>query len=192
MSSRRSIFKIIDPFLLVLGGILFALLGVLIGYLIWGGSGTPGAPEMLNASEIGNAKDGRELFVSQGCAMCHSFEGRGGSDAPALDFMKGEMTAGEIAEMSGTIWNHVPTMKAAFAEEHIPFPEFKEGQMASLIAYLHGGGPPPEVEAMEGMGEEKAGGEPMKEQGGGTQSMKEGGGSQSMQEGGGGQGMQSK
>ena len=170
MRNRRSIFRVIDPFLLVLGGVVLALLGVLIGYLIWSGNGSSSPSTTLQASEIGNAKDGRELFVSQGCSMCHSFEGRGGTDAPELDSMKGEMTAQEIANMSGLIWNHVPTMKAAFAEEHIPFPEFKKGQMASLIAYLHGGGPPPEVEEMEGaMGEEKAGGEPMKEQGGGGQ-----------------------
>jgi hypothetical protein len=37
------------------------------------------------------------------------------------------------------------TSEAAFAEEQIPFPEFTKNQMASLIAYLHGGGPPPEV-----------------------------------------------
>jgi hypothetical protein len=158
MSSRRSIFKIIDPFLLFLGGVVLALLGVLIGYLIWNGSGSPGAPETLSASEIGNAKDGRELFVSQGCAMCHSYEGVGGSDAPALDSMRGEMTAGEIAEMSGDIWNHVPIMQLAFEEEHIPFPQFTEGQMASLIAYLHGGGPPPDVHGMEGMGGSEMGG----------------------------------
>ena len=148
MRRRRSLFRVIDPFLLVLGGIVLALVGVLIGYLIWGGSGVPGAPETLSASEIGNAKDGRELFVSQGCGMCHSFEGQGGTDAPALDFMKGEMTAGEIADMSGTIWNHVPMMQPAFEEEHIPFPEFNKGQMASLIAYLHAGGAPPEVKSM--------------------------------------------
>ena len=47
--------------------------------------------------------------------------------------------------MSGTIWNHVPMMKAAFAEEGIPFPTFESNQMADLIAYLHGGGPPPDV-----------------------------------------------
>lgn len=153
-----------------------ALLGMLIGYLNWGGGGNT-ATQPLEASEIGNAKDGRELFVSQGCSMCHSFEGRGGTDAPELDFMKGEMTATEIAEMSGLIWNHVPTMKAAFAEEHIPFPEFKEGQMSSLIAYLHGGGPPPEVQEMKGaMGEEKAGSEPMKEKGGGGPQQEKGGG----------------
>jgi hypothetical protein len=72
--------------------------------------------------------------------------------------MKGNLTASDIANMSGLIWNHVPQMKAAFAEEGIPFPEFKGNQMADLIAYLHGGGPPPDVkmspEEMEGMGSE--------------------------------------
>lgn len=139
-------------------------LGVLIGVLIEGESSSP--PGTLESDEVGNVKDGRELFVSQGCAMCHSFEGQGGSDAPSLDFMKGELTTNEIANMSGTIWNHVPTMKLAFAEEHIPFPEFSGNQMASLIAYLHSGGPPPDVK----MGSESMGGEPMGGEPGGEKS----------------------
>lgn len=154
MSRRRSLFKVIDPFLLALGAVCLVGIGVLIGVLIEGGSSSP--PGTLQANEIGNVKDGRELFVSQGCAMCHSFEGQGGSDAPSLDSMKGELTAGEIANMSGLIWNHVPMMKEAFAEEYIPFPEFTGNQMASLIAYLHAGGPPPEVKKMGSeMGGEK-------------------------------------
>jgi cytochrome c551/c552 len=130
---------------------------VLIGVLIEGGDGNSQGGT-LQSSEIGNAQDGRELFVSQGCAMCHTYEGRGGTDAPPLDFMRGNLTANEVANMSGLIWNHVPTMKAAFAEEGIPFPEFKGNQMASLIAYLHGGGPPPDVEVGASMGQ--MGGEP--------------------------------
>ena len=39
--------------------------------------------------------------------MCHTYEGRGGTDAPDLDFMRGKMTANDIANMSGLIWNHV-------------------------------------------------------------------------------------
>lgn len=158
MSRRRSLFRIIDPFFLVLGGFVMIGIGVLIGMGIEGASSSP--PGTLQADEIGNVRDGRELFVSEGCAMCHSFEGQGGSDAPPLDFMKGELTANEIANMSGTIWNHVPTMKAAFAEEKIPFPEFTGNEMASLIAYLHAGGPPPEVTNMgSAMGERMAGSE---------------------------------
>ena len=156
MSRHRSLFKVIDPFLLALGAVCLIGTGVLIGVLIEGGSSSP--PGTLEADEIGNVKDGRELFVSQGCAMCHSFEGQGGSDAPSLDSMKGELTAGEIANMSGLIWNHVPMMKEAFAAEHIPFPEFTGTQMASLIAYLHAGGPPPEVKKMGSeMGGERRG-----------------------------------
>lgn len=158
MSRHRSLFKVVDPFLLALSAVCLVGIGVLIGVLIEGGSSSP--PGTLQADEIGNVKDGRELFVSQGCAMCHSFEGQGGSDAPSLDSMKGELTAGEIANMSGLIWNHVPMMKEAFAEEHIPFPEFTGNQMASLIAYLHAGGPSPEVRKMSSeMGEEKMGGQ---------------------------------
>jgi mono/diheme cytochrome c family protein len=149
--------------------------GVLIGVLIEGGDGNPSS-EALQASEIGNAKEGRELFVSQGCSMCHSFEGRGGTDAPELDFMKGELTVNEIANMNGMIWNHMPMMQAAFAEEHIPFPEFTKNQMASLIAYLHGGGPPPDVKmGPESMGGQQMGGQQM---GGGAQGGEQMGGQQ--------------
>lgn len=150
---HRSLFKVIDPFLLVLAGLSLLGLGVLIGVLVEG-DGNSGPPT-LEASEIGNVTDGRTLFVTQGCAMCHSFEGQGGTDAPSLDSMKGELTGGDIANMSGLIWNHVPLMKEAFAEERIPFPEFSDNQMASLIAYLHAGGPPPDMK----MGSEMMGGE---------------------------------
>lgn len=160
MERRKSIFKAIDPFLLVLGAVALVALGVLIGVLVEGGDSE--APDgTLSADEIGNVKDGRELFVSQGCAMCHTYEGQGGTDAPSLDFMKGQLTANDIANMSGLIWNHVPTMKAAFEEEGIPFPEFEGNQMASLVAYLHGGGPPPDVpeEAMHEEDESSEGNE---------------------------------
>jgi mono/diheme cytochrome c family protein len=154
MGGRRSIFEVLGPFLLALGAICLLGIGFLIGYLVFEKDST--APAELSAAEIGNPKDGRELFVSQGCSMCHTYEGGGGTDAPGLDFMRGRMTANEVANMSGLIWNHVPTMKAAFEEEGIPFPEFKGNQMASLIAYLHGGGPPPEVKP-EAMGGEPGG-----------------------------------
>ncbi|MGN6586103.1 MAG: c-type cytochrome [Solirubrobacterales bacterium] len=169
---RKSLFKVIDPFLLVLGAICLLGLGVLIGVLIE--SDDSSQPPTLQADEIGNVKDGRALFVTQGCAMCHSFEGQGGSDAPPLDFMKGELTGGDIANMSGMIWNHVPMMKEAFAEEHIPFPEFSGNEMASLIAYLHAGGPPPDVKMSPEMmgGEKQNGGEPGDEESaGGSRQM---------------------
>jgi len=134
----------INPLLLVVSAVVLVGAGVLIGILLKD-SESHSANEPLQASSIGNAAHGRELFVSQGCSMCHTYEGAGGTDAPNLDFMRGMLSATNIANMSGTIWNHLPTMRAAFAEEGIPFPSFKSDEMADLIAYLHGGGPPPDV-----------------------------------------------
>jgi hypothetical protein len=59
--------------------------------------------------------------------------------------MRGKLAAEDIANMSGQIWNHLPAMERFFKEEDIPFPSFSGDEMADLLAYLHGGGPPPEV-----------------------------------------------
>jgi mono/diheme cytochrome c family protein len=95
----------------------------------------------LPVSSIGDASKGQQLFTSKGCSSCHSYGGKGGTDAPPLDFMKGHISPSEIADMSGIIWNHVPAMLPHFKEEGIPFPTFKANEMADLIAFLHGGAP---------------------------------------------------
>jgi len=95
----------------------------------------------LPVAAIGDPANGSQLFVSKGCSDCHSFNGQGGEDAPPLDSMTGHLSAGEIADMSGDIWNHLPQMIHHFKEEGIPFPTFSDEQMADLIAYLHGGAP---------------------------------------------------
>ena len=95
----------------------------------------------LPAHEFGDPVRGAKLFVSKGCADCHSYGGTGGTDAPPLDYMAGHLSAREIANMSGTIWNHVPAMLSHFQEEGIPFPTFTDFQMADLIAYLHSKAP---------------------------------------------------
>lgn len=137
-----------SPNRLVLAFAAAALVGVggLIGIAVAGEEDTKHtAAEPLKATGIGNPEVGRHLFVSQRCSACHSFQGRGGSDAPPLDFMKGKLAAKDIANMSGRIWNHVPAMARFYKEEDIPFPAFRGNEMADLIAYLHGGGPPPNV-----------------------------------------------
>ncbi len=91
----------------------------------------------LPAHEFGDPARGARLFVSKGCADCHSYAGKGGTDAPPLDYMAGHLSAREIANMSGTIWNHVPAMLPHFQEEEIPFPTFTDFEMADLVAYLH-------------------------------------------------------
>lgn len=68
--------------------------------------------------------------------------GRGGTDAPPLDYMRGNLSIEGTAGMSGNVWNHVPRMLPFFREEKIPFPSITSDEMADLIAYLHGGPDP--------------------------------------------------
>lgn len=91
----------------------------------------------LAAHEFGDAARGATLFASKGCADCHSYGGRGGTDAPSLDYMAGHLSAREVADMSGQIWDHLPAMLERFKSEGALSPVFFEGEMADLVAYLH-------------------------------------------------------
>ncbi len=93
----------------------------------------------LPIAQIGDPARGARLWQSKRCSDCHSYGGRGGEDAPALDFMRGHMSAREIADMSGQVWDHLPAMLPHFREEKIPVPTFTQGEMADLIAFLHSG-----------------------------------------------------
>jgi mono/diheme cytochrome c family protein len=95
----------------------------------------------LGVAAIGDPAKGAELFDAKGCSDCHSFNGSGGEDAPPLDSMTGHLSAREIANMSGDIWNHLPEMLHHFEEEGLPVPTFSDEEMADLIAFLHGGAP---------------------------------------------------
>lgn len=128
--------------LLVVG---LVAVGVGAGYIVGHASKTSSASAVpaghtgtpLTPAELGDATVGAQLFVSKSCADCHSYGGKGGSDAPPLDFMSGHLSARDVAEMSGRIWNHLPAMLGHFEEEGLPVPTFDNGQMADLVAYLH-------------------------------------------------------
>ncbi len=116
----------------------------------------------LAIAQIGDPAQGARLWESKRCSDRHSYGGRGGEDAPPLDYMRGHMSAREIADMSGQIWDHLPAMLPHFREEKIPVPTFTQGEMADLIAFLHsgkgakGGAAPaqPGMTGMQGMGRE--------------------------------------
>src|SRR5512133_3769764 len=101
-------------------------------------AGHMGGPN-LPIAQIGDPARGARLWQSKRCSDCHSYAGRGGEDAPALDYMRGHMSAREIADMSGQVWDHLPAMLPHFREEQIPVPTFTQGEMADLIAFLHSG-----------------------------------------------------
>jgi cytochrome c2 len=110
----------------------------------------------LPIAQIGDPARGARLWQTKRCSDCHSYAGRGGEDAPPLDYMRGHMSAREIADMSGQVWDHLPAMLPHFREEKIPVPTFTQGEMADLIAFLHSGkgakaGAPPAHPGMTGM-----------------------------------------
>lgn len=147
---------------IVIGIFLLFGVGILVGVAIKGSTKVEHtASEQLTASQIGNVQHGRQLFVTDQCAACHSYRGKGGTDGPPLDMMRGHMTARDIATMSGDVWNHVPQMQKFFAEEHIKYPTFSENDMADLIAYLHGGGQSPDMNMMKSSGGAMMGGDHM-------------------------------
>jgi len=132
--------------LVIVPAVVLVGIGIFVGALIGGafdsGGGDKVSVTSIPPTAIGNAARGKEVWTSKGCVMCHSFGGSGGKDAPALDYMSGDLSVQSIAGMSGTIWNHVPGMLPRFREEKIPFPTISPDEMADLIAYLHSGAAP--------------------------------------------------
>lgn len=99
---------------------------------------------------VGDAANGRALFVSKGCVRCHAIEGEGGKIGPDL---------GRTAhphppfELVGVMWNHSPTMTAMMGALGIQRPLFEGNEMADLLAYLQ------QVQAREGAPARQGGGE---------------------------------
>lgn len=133
---------------------VFVVLGLALaagaaGFFIGRGSADSGAAVIATTApeghigtglaphEFGDPINGAALYESKGCSDCHSFAGQGGTDAPPLDYMRGHLSAREVANMSGNIWNHLPAMLAHFEEEGLAVPNFQDDQMADLVAYLH-------------------------------------------------------
>lgn len=141
--SQRSAYVVEAALVLIVLGLV--AVGTTAGFIVGresGPSSTEPAPAGhsgigLPAHEFGDPTKGAQLFVSKGCADCHSYGGTGGTDAPPLDYMAGHLSAREVAEMSGQIWNHLPAMLEHFEEEDLPVPIFADEQMADLVAFLH-------------------------------------------------------
>lgn len=83
----------------------------------------------------GDARNGQELFTTQGCIQCHSVKGEGGKTAPDL----GRRTARDYtpSQMASLMWNHAPEMWSAMEAKGIARPQLTEQQAADLFAYFH-------------------------------------------------------
>ncbi len=85
---------------------------------------------------IMNSARGRELFASKGCVTCHSINGVGGEDAPALDAhtMKPYMNPFEFA---AKMWRGAATMIALQEEGVGAQIEFTGEELGDIIAFVH-------------------------------------------------------
>jgi len=83
--------------------------------------------------EPGSPARGETVFAAKGCIQCHAVHGRGGHVGPDLAQKKLHRTVTEIA---GLMWNHEPAMWSRMQSMGIPFPQFSNGEISDLIAYL--------------------------------------------------------
>jgi mono/diheme cytochrome c family protein len=83
-----------------------------------------------------NAAAGRSLFASKGCVVCHSINGVGGVDAPALDasLMPVPMNPFEFA---AKMWRGAEAMVAMQQDELGAQIELNGQELANIIAFVH-------------------------------------------------------
>lgn len=83
-----------------------------------------------------NAAEGRRLFASTGCVVCHSINGVGGTDAPMLDadFMDTPMNPFEFA---ARMWRGAEAMVELQRAELGDVIELNGDELAAIIAFVH-------------------------------------------------------
>lgn len=83
-----------------------------------------------------NASEGRELFASKGCVVCHSINGIGGEDARPLDaeFMEMPMNPFDFA---ARMWRGAPAMIEAQEDELGYQIELTGEELGAIIAFVH-------------------------------------------------------
>jgi len=81
----------------------------------------------------GNPQDGRRLFFTKQCVVCHQVGSVGGVLGPSLDFLQ---QSGSPIFVATAMWNHGPTMTEAMRVGQITRPTFTAVELRDLIAYF--------------------------------------------------------
>jgi mono/diheme cytochrome c family protein len=93
----------------------------------------PAGPQQRVMVAPGNPNQGRELFQSKGCPICHGRDARGGV-GPDLTEADLHRSAEAIA---GSMWNHAESMSDAMRARGFGWPQFTTPELADLIAFLY-------------------------------------------------------
>jgi mono/diheme cytochrome c family protein len=81
----------------------------------------------------GNSENGRTLYQSKQCALCHSPSG--GKPASAPDLLKSDAIESVYALLAA-IWNHGPKMESLLHEKKISWPALGGDEMRDLVAFF--------------------------------------------------------
>ena len=115
-----------------------------------------------------DAAEGRKLYASKGCVVCHAINDIGGEDGPSLnaEFMDSPMNPFEFA---ARMWRGAESMVELQRDELGDVIELNGEELAAIIAFVHDADEqekfseadiPEEIEAMMGhMAEEEESGE---------------------------------
>jgi len=80
--------------------------------------------------------EGKRLFVEKGCVTCHSINGVGGKDAPALDASTMDMPMSPF-EFFAKMWRGAPAMIEAQEDELGSQIEFTGEELGNIVAFVH-------------------------------------------------------
>jgi cytochrome c2 len=83
--------------------------------------------------DSGDPTNGRQLFYSKGCFICHAINGEGGkvgSDLSKIRHLDSPILMVQI------MWNHAPQMEILMENKQMPWPIFKGNEMVDLLAYI--------------------------------------------------------
>jgi cytochrome c2 len=81
----------------------------------------------------GDPSKGEMLFTAKGCTKCHAVGTTGGHVGPSLDKYKRDSSPLFLA---GAMWSHGTAMAHKMGESGIPRPEFADGDLAHIFAYI--------------------------------------------------------
>jgi len=124
---------------------------IAFGLAILGGIATAGAVWTFDSPAYGqggavvapglvvphmNPQNGKKLFASKGCVVCHQVNGVGGTDAPSLDITTMEPVMSPFdffAKMWGGAEGMIAMQKGELGEQI----KFDGQELADIVAFLH-------------------------------------------------------
>jgi len=83
--------------------------------------------------EPGNIQRGKQVYEAKNCATCHESRRR---ELGAPDLSKSVEAFSPIT-LTAAAWSHGNSMLKSMQQQRIPWPQFKEREMADLISYLN-------------------------------------------------------